>query len=83
MYREKMILLNIISHNQVLVDEFRNKLKTSVGSFKEIETKYNIVVSGLFHNQLCSSCVLSLCNTDFQSKSTEKGKEATTSSGKK
>lgn len=27
MYKEKIILLNIIGHNQDLVDEFRNKVK--------------------------------------------------------
>lgn len=37
MYKEKIILLNIISHNQDLVDEFRNKIKLGPQSnFKEV-----------------------------------------------
>jgi hypothetical protein len=69
------VLLNIISHNQALVNEFRSKLKLQSSSFKEIETKYNILTSGLFHNQLCPNCILSISNADFQYKTPEKDKE--------
>ena len=67
--------MNIISHNQTLVNEFRSKLKLQNSSFKEIETKYNILTSGLFHNQLCSNCILSITNADFQCKTPEKDRE--------
>ena len=61
------MLLNIISHNQTLIDEFRNKLKLSNEStFKEIETKYSIIKSGLFHSQLCPDCILNISKTNFQ-----------------
>lgn len=73
-------MLNIISHNQALVNEFRSKLKLQNSSFKEIETKYNILTSGLFHNQLCPNCILSITNADFQGKTPDKDKETSRSS---
>ena len=67
LYREKIILLNIIGHNQELVDEFRNKIKINPQvNFKEIETKYNIIKSGLFHNELCASCIMNISRADMQ-----------------
>lgn len=75
MYKEKMVLLNIIAHNHSLVDEFRNKLKLDSSSFREVETKYNIVASALFHNQLCHHCILSITNTELNSKPNDKDKE--------
>jgi hypothetical protein len=69
-------LLNIIGHNQALIDEFRNKLKlNSNSSFKEIETKYNIISSGLFHSQLCPACIHNISKADWQLKSPEKERE--------
>lgn len=71
-----MVLLNIISHNHALVDEFRNKLKLDSSTFREVETKYNIIASALFHNQLCSHCILSISNTELHSKGADKDKES-------
>lgn len=69
-------MLNIISHNQILIDEFRNKLKlTNDSTFKEIETKYNIITNGIFHSQLCPDCILRISKANFQTKTHEKGKE--------
>lgn len=45
-------------------------------NFKEVETKYNIIASGLFHNQLCSNCILKISNTDFQNKSFSQEKDS-------
>lgn len=68
MYKEKIILLNIISHNQELVDEFRTKIKIGPEvNFKEVENKYNIITSGLFHSQLCSNCIANISRTPTQS----------------
>ena len=72
------MLLNIISHNHCLVDEFRNKLRLDSSSFREVETKYNIIASALFHNQLCPNCILSIANTDLHSKTNDKDKEPKT-----
>jgi hypothetical protein len=34
LYKEKMVLMNIIGHNQALIVEFRSRLKLQSGSFK-------------------------------------------------
>ncbi len=70
------MLLNIIGYNQTLVDDFRAKLKINTqGNFKEIETKYNIISSGLFHNQLCSNCIHNISTMESQFKYSDKEKD--------
>lgn len=75
MYKEKIILLNVIGHNDKMIEEFKKKITFNPQStFKEVQSKFQIITSGLVRNQLCSDCVMKISKMETQgSKITEKG----------
>jgi hypothetical protein len=61
LYREKIVLLNVIGHDEKKVEEFRHKVRMNPQStLKELEGKYQIVTSGLLAGRLCPHCVESI-----------------------